>query len=512
MPGCREESARLPGDTFGFALGSDPETFDPGAMSGSVEGDVAYQLFEGLLTPAPDDSAPRPGVAERFEVSPDGLRWTFYLRADARWSNGDHVTADDFVYSWLRVLRGDVAGDYVGLFRLIRGGEAFEQKRIGADEVGLRAPDPQTLVVELEHPVGYFGELVSFYPMFPVHRGSIERWGQQQAFTPEHIVSNGPFRMVSYVRRLEIRAERNEHYWGRREVYFAKLSMPVIEDESARVNAFDDGRVDWVNQLPSNQILSLRTRPEFRRTDLLGTYFMRMNVRRPPLDDVRVRRALTLAVNRELLCRCTLSELYRPAAGFVPPLPGYPERRLVEYDPDEARRLLAAAGYPGGKGFGPVSLLYNTSENHKIVAEALQDVWGTELGIEVTLVNQEWKVYLDSLDRGDYQIARGGWIGDYVDPNTFLDIWRGGDENNKTGFSDPAYDALIAEAARAVDPRARVDAFQRAESILLDAAPVLPIYSYAEFHLVHDDVEGWSSNLRDVHLVRYLSKRTTVAP
>lgn len=504
---CNVDQPERPADTYAFALGSDPETFDPGSMSGSVEGDVAYQLFEGLLAPAADDGPPEPGVAERFDLSADGRTYTFHLRPDARWSNGDPVTAADFDYSWRRVLKHKVAADYINLFRLVRGAAAYEATPSNEGLLGLRVEGPSTFVVELAQPVAYFPELVSFYPMFPVHRGSVEKWGEQEAFKPEHIVSNGAYKMEAYLRRLRIDAALNPHYWGRADVAMKHLSMLIIEDEAARVNAFDDGRLDWVNQLPSNQILSLRTRDTFRRTEMLGTYFLRFNVTKPPFNDPRVRHALSLAVDRELLCRCTLSDLYKPATGMVPNLPGYPASDAVRYDPAEARRLLAAAGFPGGKGFPTVAYLYNTSENHKIVAEGLQDIWKSELGIEVQLVNQEWKVYLDALERLDFDIARGGWIGDYVDPNTFLDLWRTGDENNHTGWSNAGFDGLIDKAAQTPDPAARLTVLRAAEAILLRELPVMPIYNYAEFHLLRGDIEGWRANLRDVHLARHIRKR-----
>lgn len=504
---CSAEQPERPADTYAFALGSDPETFDPGSMSGSVEGDVAYQLFEGLLSPAADDGPPEPGVAERFDLSADGRTYTFHLRTDARWSNGDRVTSADFDYSWRRVLKHKVAADYINLYRLIRGAVAYEAAPENESLLGLRAEGPYTLVVELEQPVTYFPELVSFYPMFPVHHGSVEKWGEQDAFKAEHIVSNGAYKMDAYLRRLRIDASENPYYWGRAATAMKKLSMLIIEDEAARVNAFDDGRLDWVNQLPSNQILSLRTRATFRRTEMLGTYFLRFNVTKPPFNDPRVRHALSLAVDRELLCRCTLSDLYKPATGMVPTLPGYPAGDTVHYDPAEARRLLAAAGFPGGKGFPTVAYLYNTSENHKIVAEGLQDIWKSELGIEAQLVNQEWKVYLDAMERLDFDIARGGWIGDYVDPNTFLDLWRTGDENNHTGWSNAGFDSLIGKAAQTPDPAARLTVLRAAEGILLHDMPVMPIYNYAEFHLLRGDVEGWKPNLRDVHLARHIHKR-----
>jgi oligopeptide transport system substrate-binding protein len=504
--GCRREVQYLPANILGAALASDPETFDPGAMSGSVEGSVAYQIFEGLLSPPPGNGPPVPGAAASWEVSDDGILWTFHLRPEGRWSNGDPLVAEDFRYAWLRILRGEVAADYVNFIRLLKNAEAFEAGDVAASDVGVRAPDEHTLVLELERPVPYFLEIITFYTFFPVHRGSIEEHGQDGAFMADTIVTNGPFRIREYRRRNRVHLERNPNYWGADEVALDEVYMEVVEDLAAQVSAFRDGRVDWADDLPNNQLRSLRAMPEFHSADWLGVYFYRLNITHPQLSDRRVRQALSLAINREELCRCTLDELYSPTAGFVPPIPGYPGVDLIRFDPDRARELMAEAGYADGAGFEPLELLYNTSENHRVIAEALQDIWQRELGIEVNLLNQEWKVYLESMDNLEYQVARAGWIGDYVDANTFLEMWRTGDSNNRTGFADATYDGLIDQAMAEQDPEERLRILTRAETRLLEEMPIIPVYTYAQFHLLRPEVQGWEMNTQNVHLFRYMSK------
>ena len=507
--GCRGRSASLPLDLFATAIGADPETFDPGVMSGSVEGRIAWQLFEGLYSAPREDGGPLiPGVAERHEVSEDGLTYRFFLRSDARWSNGDPVTAHDFVFSWRRVLSDDIASYYVSFLRYLKNGRAYEEGQAGADAVGVRALSDHILEVELEHPVPYFVEVTTFFTFLPVHRGSIERHGHVDAFRAENLVTNGPFRMSRYARRNVIELVRNEHYWAAEEVHFSRVRFLIIEDDAAKVSAFEDGRVDWIDELPANQVPLLRMRPDFHSVNLLGTYYYRFNVTRPPLDDVRVRRALSLAINREELCRCTLDDLYVPATSFVPPMPGFtsPEG-LVRYDPEEARRLLAEAGYPGGQGLPRLTLLYNTSENHRIIAQAIQDIWSTELGVRIDLLNQEWKVYLDSTRELDFDIGRAGWIGDYLDPNTFLELWKTGDANNNTGWGDARFDALIEGSFSILDPAARKEALAEAEAILLQAHPVMPLYYYSQKHLVRANVRGWTANTLGVYLIRFWSKQ-----
>jgi oligopeptide transport system substrate-binding protein len=518
----------IPSTRMVFALASDPQTFDPGEMSGSIEGQVAYQLYEGLVSPPPDDGPPRPGVAERWETSADGLTWTFYLRDDARWSNGDPVTASDFRYAWLRMLSGEVAADYVSFVRYIHNARGYEGLRKllrpwmyaghrdallerARSEIGVEVVSERELRIRLEVPTPYFLDIVMFYAMFPVHRPTIEAHGAD-AFRPANLVSNGPFAVQNYARRNRIEMVQNPHYWDREALGLDEVWFLIIEDNSARVTAFLDGRVDHMDDPPNDQLAFLSALPTFQSGPQLGTYYYRFNVTDPVLQDRRVRHALSMALNRAELCRCTLDALYTVSDGFVPPMPNYTSPlaadggALVRFDPIRARALLAEAGYPGGRGFPKLSILYNTSENHRTIAQFVQDQWQNELGIEVELTNQEWKVYLETQEALDYDVSRAGWIGDYVDPDTFLTLWRSFDENNNTGWENAEYDALMEQQLRAPTPAARLELLQRAERLLLEEAPVMPIYAYSQFHLVAPTVRGWEMNVRDVHLARWISK------
>ncbi len=511
--------ATLQGDIFRASLGSDPETFDPAVMTGSIEGKVAYQIYEGLISPPAGDGDPVPGVAERWETSEDGLTWTFHLRSNARWSNGDPVVAEDFRQAWLRIARGDVAADYISFIRYIKHAHGYEiagralrrhpwlAPVVGVLEagVGVRAPDPRTLIVDLQSPTPFFADIAMFYTLFPVHRGTIAEFGQNDAFRAENIVTNGPFQMHQYLRRNRIELKANPNYWDAANVHLDGVVMPIIEDASARITAFNDGRVHWADDPPNDQLAILSASPAFRSAEQLGTYYYRFNVTDPTLSDVRVRRALSFALNRAELCRCTLDSLYTPPTGFVAPLPNYPGVDGIGYDPGLARELLAEAGYPNGEGFPELEILYNTSENHRTIAQFVQDQWQTELGINVVLINQEWKVYLDTMEALDYQVARSGWIGDYVDPNTFLELWRTGDGNNRTGFANAEFDDLVSRSLRETDPARRVALQVQAEQLLVDEMPMTPVYYYSQFHMVEPMVQGWEMNVRNVHLTRWIS-------
>lgn len=498
--------------SFRFALASDPETFDPARVTGVIEGRIVQQLYEGLVVVAPAGDGVAPGVAERWELMDDGVTYRFTLREDARWSNGDAVTAHDFVFAWQRILNGDVVSEYAPFLYYIRGAEAVHEggspDASGSDvhraNPGFRALNRRVLEVVLHEPTPYFLQMLTYPVFFPVHRESIERAGQRDAFRPGTVVSNGAYTLAEYRLQSRISLHRNERYWDAANVAFERVVAQIIVDRASATVAYQQGQVDWVADLPDQQIPFLAAEPGFRSHPGLGTYFFRLNTTRPPLNDLRVRRALALALDRASLCRCTINGA-QPAASMVPPMEGYPQQDLLVYDPDEARRLLAEAGYPGGAGFPTMTLLYNTSENHRTIAQALQDRWKVELNIDVELENREWRVYLGAMDDLDYDIARAGWIGDYVDPNTFLELFTADNPNNDTGYASPAYDAAVEAAKRTRDETRRRELLREAERRLLTDVPVIPLYFYRQQQLVSPRICGFESNLRDIHLVRYLA-------
>ena len=324
---------------------------------------------------------------------------------------------------------------------------------------------------------------------------------------PEHIVGNGPFKLKEWQPNQRIVFEKNEHYWDARLVKLQQVVALPYQDTDTAYKMFQQGRCDWLTDIPLGKIDEIQRQPEYYVAPYLGSYFYRFNVTKAPFDDARVRRALSLCIDREQITRDLLRAGQVPATWFTPAMPGYAPPQGLAFDRERARRLLAEAGYPGGKDFPTVELLYNTLEAHKVVAENLVQQWRENLGITVSLRNSEWKVYLNDVQHGQYQIARAAWIGDYLDPNSFLDMFVTGGGNNQTGWSNARYDALIAQAARELDPRKRMQIFQQAERILIEEElPILPLYIYVNKGLLRDTVGGWFENVRDHHPFQYLWK------
>lgn len=499
---------------FTFALSADPQTLDPAKMSGSPEGRIAFNLFEGLLMPGPTTeglSKPEelvvPGVAESYEISEDGTVYTFKLRENAKWSNGELVVAEDFVRSWKRVLTPNFPGDYAQILWVIKGGEAYAKGSDDWDSVGVKAIDAHTLEVTLEHPTPYFPELVAFYTFFPTPAAAIEEHGD--AWTrPGNIVTNGPYKLTSYREQQEMMLDINEHYWDLENVALKRARVRIISDINAVVNAYRTGELHWSGAgLPVAQITGLLAHPDYFKEPMLGTYYYRVNVSdaNSPLANPKVRQALALSIDRESLIDETLNGLYTKAESYVPPgMPGYETKTTTSYNVQKARELLSEAGFAEGKGFPRVSLLYNTDENHKLVAESVQDMWKRNLGLDVELVNKEWKTYLQDVSSVQYDIARAGWIGDYNDPMTFLDMFVTDNGNNNTGWSHAEYDRLIASAQAESDTQKRIEMLQEAEKILMEEGSVIPIYYYTNNMLVSRFVEGFKQHNRDIHLLKYL--------
>lgn len=511
--GCGEKAPRA---EFTFENGTDVQTLDPALMTGQPEHRIANAIFEGLTTRSPNGAEILPGVAESWEVSPDGLRYTFRLR-DCVWSDGTPVTAGDFVYSWRRALDPAMGAAYYAyqLFYL-RGAEEFNAGKLrDFSRVGVRAPDQKTLVVELKTPTPFFLYLTSFYTLFPVNRACVEKHGELWT-RPGKIVGNGPFILTEWVTSRRIRLAKNPRYWDRDRVRLATVDALPTENEATAFNMYMTGEADWVDGagIPLHLIDLLRRRPDFHKTTILVTYFYRFNVTRPPLDDRRVRRALDLAADKQRIVDKILRAGQIPATTLVPPsMPRYRSPEGLGYDPAEARRLLAEAGYPGGKGFPRTSILFNTSEAHKQIAVEMQAIWKENLGIQVELENQEWGTYLNTESTLDYGISRAGWVADYPDPNTFLDMFVTGGGNNRTGWGSPRYDALIAAAGRERGEGRRMELFREAERILVvDEVPIMPIYFYVSLNLYNANrIGGIYPNPLDEHPLKYVFIKDTPA-
>lgn len=497
---------------FTFNNGAEPETLDPAIMTGDPEFKVIQQLLEGLTTYDPKDLSPKPGMAEKWDVSADGLTYTFHLR-DAKWTNGDKVTADDFVYSWQRALSPSVAdgapSEYAYQLYYLKGAEDFNSGKItDFSQVGVRAKDPKTLEVTLANPTPFFLYLTSFQTYMPVHKATVEKFGKQWTVAG-NMVTNGAFLLKDWKPQQEIDLEKNPDYWDAANVKLTKVKILPLEDNDTALAKYEKGEVDWIRTLPVDKVDKWKDNAETRITPFLTSYFYRFNVTKPPFDKPDVRKAFDMAIDKESIVKNVTKAGQKAAKAFVPPgMPGYKsvDDQGLPYDPEKAKKLLADAGYPDGKGFPKVTLLYNTSETHKAIAEAIQQMWKKNLGVEVELLNQEWKVYLKSEATLDYSIARAGWVGDYPDPKTFLDMFVTDGGNNQTGWSNKQYDDLIAKTQTAKTADERMKLFQDAEKLLVvDEMPIAPIYYYVNVNVVKPYVQGMDFNILDSHYLKYVS-------
>lgn len=500
--------------------GTEPENLDPHTVTGVPEIQILQALLEGLIAPSRTDDAPlEPGVAKSWELSDDGLTYTFQLREDARWSNGDPVTAHDFVYSVRRVLTPELGNEYVEDFYCLHHAQAFYEGAItDFSEVGVTAVDDHTLQYRLHTPLTIFLQRVRHNAWMPVHRPTIEKHGGIAARAtrwtrPENFVGNGPFQLSAWETNQRIETVRNPHYWDAENVGLKGITFFPIEDANAEERAFNAGQLHITNAVPLPRIPWYReNRPEVIRLDpYLGTYFYLLNVTRPGLDDPRVRRALALAVDREAIVERITRGGERPAGTYVPDLlAGYPSPEGFAYDPEQARQLLADAGYPGGEGFPTFQLLFNTAENHRIIAEAVQQMWKTKLGINVVLTNQEWKVYLNTQSNLNYDISRRGWIANTPHPSSFLENFRSYDANNNCGYANPAFDRLVEEAIKAQDPGRAHELYRQAEIILLEDAPLIPLYFYTNPFLIRPEVRNWGPKLNGLYLYKQVRLEPTI--
>ncbi|MDA1266893.1 MAG: peptide ABC transporter substrate-binding protein, partial [Planctomycetota bacterium] len=427
------------------------------------------------------------------------------------WSNGDPVTAEDFVFSFRRFLDPETASKYAYQLWYVRGARAFTEGKGPWEDVGIRKTASHTLELELESPTPFFLDLVGFYPLFPVNRRNIEEakadypddW-ELKWLQPDRLVTNGPYRVASRRVNDRIRLVKNETYWDADNVAFDTIDVTAIEKESTMLNFYLTGQASYIDRVSTNVVQELLPREDFTPAPYLGSYFYRVNVTKPPFDDKRVRRALWLTIPRETICVKIEKKGEVPADSLVPPMSGYTKAVAAAGSADEARALMAEAGFgPGGKSMPTLEIHYNTSDAHRDIAEVIAESWNKELGINAKLLNQEWKVYLDTQNNLGYDVSRSAWIGDYSDPNTFLDMFVTGGGNNKTGYSNPEYDQLIADAARELDMQKRAVILQRAEEILMDELPILPIYYYVTKNVVDARLGGFFENVQDEHFPKF---------
>jgi oligopeptide transport system substrate-binding protein len=516
LPGCaKRETLVEVGDReqiLHIGNGTEPQDLDPDVVTGVQEFHIIMSLLEGLVAEDPVDEHPIPGAAEKWDISPDRKVYTFHLRANGKWSNGDPVTARDFWESYKRILTPSLGSEYSYMHYVVKNAEAYNEGKItDFSQVGYKVIDDHTLQITLNNPTPYFLSMLTVQSWYPVHMPTVAKYGDpyqrgNKWTRPGRYVGNGPFVLTKWHVNDVIEVRKSPTYWDRDRVRLNAIRFYPIESDDTEERSFRAGQLHVTLTVPLSKIDYYKANhPDLINIGLyLGNYFYRVNVTKPPLNDKRVRQALAMAIDRESIVKM-LKGGEQPAFNLTPPgTAGYTCRAHLKEDITEAKRLLAEAGYPDGKGMPPIELLYNTLESHRTIAEAIQQMWKTKLGIDVRLANQEWKVYLDSQRSLNYQVCRGSWIGDYVDPNTFLDMWLTGGGNNQTGWSNPEYDRLIAQAAATVDPQERLEVFQKAEAILMDEMPEIPIYFYTRVCLQRPEVKGWYPTLLDNHNYKFV--------
>ena len=507
---CNEKkSAASDGSVIHVQVGPSPETIDP-ALNSAVDGaNMILHAFEGLLKFNRDNNVVA-GCAEKWEQSTDGLTWTFHLRDGLKWSDGTALTADDFVYSWRRVADPATAAPYG--YDLLNMVEGFDEASAGKLEaLGVSAPDAKTFVVKLSSPCIYFDKIAAFAVLVPVQKAAIDAAGDSWATAPESYVTSGPYYMTEFTDGSQIVFEKNPHYWDAANITFDKIVWHLIEDPNTSYTAYNQGEIQLIKDVPTEEIPSLRGNNEFYVEPIMGTYYVTFNTQRAPFNDARVREALSLAIDRRHVASTIMQGTYSPAKNFVGP--GVSDSALGSsfeavttkkygdhfnignYDADlvRAKELLSQAGFPNGKGFPAFEYLTNDSGYHKAVAEYLQAAWG-ELGLTMTVNIQEWKTVSADRRAGNFDVARNGWVYDWDDPSNMINLLETNNGNNDGKYSSAEFDKLVKLARESTDVLKHYEYLHEAEQVLLKDAAMAPVAYYNEFWLQKPNLKGtWHS-------------------
>ena len=494
IAGCDDES--LEDDTIRFALEAEPATLDPAKSTALMESDVELVLFEGL-TRLDENENPMPACAESWEISADGTEYIFHLRDNLLWNDGTALTAHDFEFAWKRVLNPETASENAYMMYPLKNGEEYFKQEVSADEVGVKALDDKTLKVELKSPIPYFLNLTAFHAYYPVPEHIVTKEPEIWAAN-DKIVGNGPFILTHWIHSNQLQFVKNEKYWDKDKVRTKLMQWPISESQSTRISMVESGQANITVEPSISEEQRLKDEGLYKVSPNLGAYYYSFNTAKPPFDNPLVRKAFSLAIDREMLVENVIKGGKKPAYAWVPPgiknpVTGVDFREeggdFTRYDPEEARRLLAKAGYPNGEGLMPVTILYNTNEMHKAVAEVIQSMWKKNLNINAELLNQESKVYLEARNQGNFQVARASWIGDYADPMTFMDVYY--DSNNDGQYHNLAYNDLIALAQSSNDQQIRMKAMHDAERILMNDDVILPIYYTTQPYVAKPYIKGY---------------------
>lgn len=490
-----------------YGNGAEPQTLDPHKAEGVPSSNIMRDLYEGLTSEAPNGDI-IPGAATHWEISEDGRVYTFHLRKDAKWSNGDPVVAADFVYGIRRSADPATLSKYSQILSSIENAEAVTRGDLPPEQLGVRALDDYTVQITLKAPTPYFLGLLNHSSTYPLNQKNVEEFGEKFS-RPGNLVSNGAYKLEEWIVQSHIRLLKNEHYWDADKATLTEVYYHPTEDQSSELKRYRAGELHYTNEVPLAQVKWIRKNmpDEFHVATYLGVYYYGFNLTQPPFkDNLKLRRALTMAIQREIIVEKVTRLGEQPAYSWVPPGvynygPQVPEwaswpweKRLAE-----AKRLYEEAGY-GDKNPLRIELRYNTSENHKKIAVAIAAMLKQNLGVRVNLINEEWKVFLETRKQKRVtQLFRAGWIGDYNDANTFSELMYSTHGINDPGYNSPEYDRLINEAAVEGDFDKRRALLEQAERVLLEDQPIMPIYFYVSKHMVSPRLEGYEDNIMDHH-------------
>ena len=502
---------------FRIANTMEVQTLDPALVDGADASLVASGLFERLVEVDGKTLDPKPGLAESWVKSKDGLTYTFKLRKNAKWSNGEALTSKDFVYAWKRVLTPETGAYYANYFDLIEGAESFRKAKdrssVDFAKVGISAKDATTLTVKLAKPAPYFLELVSHAVFAPLREASIVKNGKSWT-KPELLVVSGPFKLLSWTLKDKLILVKNPGYWDAANVKLDKIIVYPIEDSKTALNMFNAGELEWTRRVPTAQVQSLRQNPEFHMAKMLNTVYLRLNTTKPAFKDAKVRRAIAMALDRKTLVEKVAREGQEPAFHFVTPgMKGYVSPEPLIEDIAAAKKLLAEAGYPDGKNFPATTALFVSDEQSKNIFTAISTMLKKNLNINVSPKNLERGVYYDALDALNFDIARSNWTASYMDAKNYLDKFTSENtHNNLTGYKNPDYDKLIAQGTDEADPAKRAALFSKAEAMIINRDGVLvPLYYNTAINMWKKNVRGLSVNALDLHPLKALDIDLTMA-
>jgi oligopeptide transport system substrate-binding protein len=491
--------------------GAELQTLDPHRAEDTYSFNVLIDLYEGLIGESASGEL-IPGVASAWTVSEDAKTYVFNLRPEARWSNGDPLTAHDFVFSLRRGADPKTLSVYSYFLTPLLNAEDITAGKRPPEDLGVRAIDDHTLEIKLTNPTPYFLGVLAHSMAYPVHRASLEAHGDQWT-RPGNLVSNGAFKLDDWVVQSHVKVVRNPNYWDNANTKLEEVWFQATEDLNAELQRFRALELDMTELVPAAQIDFIRENlaDELVIAPYLGSYYYGFNVTRPPFkDNPKLRRALSLAVNRDVITKQVLNLGQISSYGFVPPITGYTPQQMPEASWTQAQREAEAKRLYAEAGYGPANplrtqLMYNTQEDHRRIAVAIQQMWKQVLGFEAEILNQEWKVFLDTRNqKKDTQVYRNGWIGDYNDPFTFTEIMRSTAGQNDTGYNNPEYDRLVTASQSTLDPHARMELLQQAERVMLADMPILPLYIYVRPRLMQPWVGGYESNIMDHHRHKYM--------